>query len=179
MLTPEGDVYHFPRTATAGTVSYHRVTDARTFPLNFAIDWNVMNNALYNASYHDPEIRREDISIIGPCFFAEADRNSGAITDDILQWRTTTWIDGKANVSPGYHKVSSFDVLDALVSYYMNTATFHQAVVVGGHSAGGQMAQRYAMLRKTTEDEDRLHFWVGEASFLYEVVGSNKRCFFS
>lgn len=83
-----------------------------------------MNNALYNASYNDPGIRREDISIIGPCFFTEADRNSGAVTDDVLQWRTTTWIDGKANVSPGYLKVSSFDVLDALVSYYMDTTTF-------------------------------------------------------
>lgn len=83
-----------------------------------------MNNALYNASYHDPGIRREDISIIAPCFFTEADSKSGAVTDDTLLWRMTTWIDGKANVSPGYFKVSSFDVLDALVSYYMDTTTF-------------------------------------------------------
>ncbi|PBK98975.1 hypothetical protein ARMGADRAFT_984277 [Armillaria gallica] len=130
--------------------------------------WNAMNNALYNASYHDPGIRREDISIIGPCFFTEADSKSGAVTDDTLLWRMTTWIDGKADVSPGYLKVSSFDVLDALVSYYMDTTTFPnlKTVVVGGHSAGGQMAQRYAMLRKSTEDDDRLHFWVANPGSL-------------
>ncbi|KAK0189273.1 hypothetical protein F5146DRAFT_1205717, partial [Armillaria mellea] len=146
-------------------------------PTHLAVDWNAMNNALYNASYHDPGIRREEISIMGPCFFTEGDSKSGAVTDDTLLWRMTTWIDGKTNVSPGYHKVSSFDVLDALVSYYMNTTTFPNlnTVVVGGHSAGGQMAQRYAMLRKTTEEDGRLHFWVANPGSLCWLIEDRPR----
>ncbi len=41
------------------------------------------------------------------------------------------------------------------------------------------MAQRYAMLRNSTEDDDRLHFWVGEASVFHRVAVFNRRRFFS
>ncbi len=31
------------------------------------------------------------------------------------------------------------------------------------------MAQRYAILRPSTDDDDRLHFWIGDSSFLSAV----------
>ncbi|KAG7441816.1 uncharacterized protein BT62DRAFT_955421 [Guyanagaster necrorhizus] len=131
--------------------------------------WNVVNNALYNATFHDSSIRREDISIMAPCFFTQADMDAGATGDDVLLWGMTTWIDGKANILPSsVINFSSFDVLDALVSYYMDTQAFPNlnTVVVGGHSAGGQMTQRYATLRKSTENDDRLHFWIANPGSL-------------
>ncbi|SJK99149.1 uncharacterized protein ARMOST_02436 [Armillaria ostoyae] len=127
-------------------------------------DWNVINNALYNATYHDSSIRREYISVMAPCFFTQPDMQAGAAEEDVLLWGMTTWIDGKENILPSsVTNFGSFDVLDALVAYYMDTGTFPNlnTVVVGGHSAGGQMAQRYAALRKSTENDNRLHFWIG------------------
>ncbi|KAK0203306.1 hypothetical protein DFS33DRAFT_1260387 [Desarmillaria ectypa] len=131
--------------------------------------WNVMNNALYNATYHDPSIRREHISIMAPCFFTQPDMDAGTTGDDVLLWGMTTWIDGKANILPSFvTNFSSFDVLDVLVAYYMDTHIFPNlnTVVVGGHSAGGQMTQRYATLRKSTENDNRLHFWIANPGSL-------------
>ncbi|KAK0472247.1 hypothetical protein IW261DRAFT_1405243 [Armillaria novae-zelandiae] len=131
--------------------------------------WNVINNALYNATYHDSSIRRENISVMAPCFFTQPDMQAGAAAEDVLLWGMTTWIDGKENILPSsVSNFGSFDVLDALVAYYMDTGTFPNlnTVVVGGHSAGGQMAQRYAALRKSTENDDRLHFWIANPGSL-------------
>ncbi len=36
--------------------------------------------------------------------------------------------------------------------------------MIAGHSAGAQMAQRYLALRKKTNNDDRLHYWIGESS---------------
>ncbi|KAK0193156.1 hypothetical protein F5146DRAFT_979762 [Armillaria mellea] len=131
--------------------------------------WNVINNALYNATYHDSSIRRENISVMAPCFFTQLDMQAGAAVEDVLLWGITTWIDGKENILPSsVTNFGSFDVLDALVAYYMDTGTFPNlnTLVVGGHSAGGQMAQRYAALRKSTENDDRLHFWIANPGSL-------------
>ncbi|KAK0237429.1 hypothetical protein EDD85DRAFT_543420 [Armillaria nabsnona] len=131
--------------------------------------WNVINNALYNATYHDSSIRREHISVMAPCFFTQPDMQAGAAQEDVLLWGVTTWIDGKENILPSsVPNFGSFDVLDALVAYYMDTGTYPNlnTVVVGGHSAGGQMAQRYAALRKSAENDNRLHFWIANPGSL-------------
>ncbi|PBK98049.1 hypothetical protein ARMGADRAFT_1026176 [Armillaria gallica] len=36
-----------------------------------------------------------------------------------------------------------------------------QVIIVAGHSAGSQMTQHYVALRLSTEDDNRLHFWIG------------------
>ncbi len=56
-----------------------------------------------------------------PCFLAEADLSAGAAQDGQLLWGKTNWISGSRNVGPdSVTGVSSFDVLDALVAYYMD-----------------------------------------------------------
>ncbi|PBK88179.1 hypothetical protein ARMGADRAFT_1120591 [Armillaria gallica] len=45
----------------------------------------------------------------------------------------------------------------------------HLIIIIGGYSAGGQMAQHYAILRTSTDDDDRLHFWIGNSSLLSGV----------
>ncbi|KAK0229597.1 hypothetical protein EDD85DRAFT_851012 [Armillaria nabsnona] len=131
-------------------------------------DWNAANNALSKAAYNDPTVKRSQISIMCPCFLAEAYLSAGAAQDGQLLWGKTNWISGSRNVGPdSVTGVRSFDVLDALVAYYCddfvyqrNSVTYSQVLVVGGHSAGGQMSQRYAILRTSTDDDDRLHFWI-------------------
>ncbi|KAG7451802.1 uncharacterized protein BT62DRAFT_959698 [Guyanagaster necrorhizus] len=132
-------------------------------------DWNAANNALYNATYDDSTIERDEISILSPCFFDEDDLEAGAAQDGQLLWGKRTWMSGHRNVAPdSISDFSSFDVLDALVDYYMNTTLYPnlKVVVVAGHSAGGQMSQRYAALRISTENDDQLHFWIANPASL-------------
>ncbi|KAK0196324.1 hypothetical protein F5146DRAFT_323046, partial [Armillaria mellea] len=132
-------------------------------------DWNTINNALYNASYTDPTITRSQISILGPCFFTSADLSAGAAQDGQLLYGATTWIDGHHNIAPdSVSDYSSFDVLDALVAYYMDKTTYPnlEVLVVGGHSAGGQTTQRYATLRKSTQNDSQLQFWIANPASL-------------
>ncbi len=52
--------------------------------------------------------------------------------------------------------------------------TLFQVLVFGGYSAGGQMAQRYAILKTSTDDDDRLHFWIGNSSLLGGTTEGDK-----
>ncbi|KAF9041977.1 hypothetical protein BDZ89DRAFT_944250 [Hymenopellis radicata] len=135
--------------------------------------WNVVNNALYVANEQDPSgVKLEEVSIMSPCFFDEADRAAGALQSDQLSWGILNWVTGEYNVGPAsVSKYSSFSVLDSLVDYYMNQATFPNLNVSRGnrgHSAGAQMVQRYIGLRSSTLHDERLHFWVANpASFMW------------
>ncbi|KAK0201360.1 hypothetical protein DFS33DRAFT_1346582 [Desarmillaria ectypa] len=131
--------------------------------------WNALNNALYKATYDDPSIIREHISMLAPCFFDEDDLSGGAAEEGQLLYGKTTWISGHNSVAPdSISNYGSYDVLDSLVAYYMDKTVYPnlEVVVVGGHSAGAQMAQRYAALRSSTDDDDRLHFWVANPGSL-------------
>ncbi|KAF9027741.1 hypothetical protein BDZ89DRAFT_1039356 [Hymenopellis radicata] len=131
--------------------------------------WNTLNNALYNAAYQDSSIVREEISLMAPCWWTEADLNAGAGEQGQLIWGKMTWVSGHYNVAPdSVSKFSSFQVLDALVAQYMDQSVYPNlnTVVIAGHSAGAQMAQRYAALRATTDNDDRLHYWIGNPGSL-------------
>ncbi len=66
-------------------------------------------------------MKRSEISIICPVFLTEADLSAGAAQDGQLLWGKTNWISGSRNVGPdSVIGISSFDVLDALVAYYMD-----------------------------------------------------------
>ncbi|KIK64609.1 hypothetical protein GYMLUDRAFT_220590 [Collybiopsis luxurians FD-317 M1] len=131
--------------------------------------WNAMNNALNKANYENSSISRSQISIMAPCFWTEADVKAGAARDDVLIWGATTWISGHKNVGPdGISDYSSFKALDSLIAYYMNRTAYPNlnTVVLAGHSAGAQMVQRYAGLRRTAAHDDRLHFWIANPGSL-------------
>lgn len=58
---------------------------------------------------------------------------------------------------------SSYDVLDQILQFYTNTTRFPKMkqAVVGGHSLGGQMIQRYAAVGKDLGLSVRVNYWVG------------------
>lgn len=88
-------------------------------------DWNSMNNALYIAAHEDPGIKRSEVSIMGPCFFTKEDQTAGAAQDGVLLFGDTTWASGHYNTRPkAVKKYSAYDVLDALVAYYMDRTRF-------------------------------------------------------
>ncbi|KAL9937683.1 hypothetical protein V8E36_003228 [Tilletia maclaganii] len=79
--------------------------------------------------------------------------------------------------------VGSFDALDSLIDIYLNRTQFPNLnrVVVSGFSLGSQLVQRYALLRRSSDDDDRLTFWIcAPGSFLYlnatRPANIGKRC---
>jgi len=98
---------------------------------------------------------------MAPCYLTDMDL-AGAATPGNLLFGKTTWVSGHQNTQPTTVQTSAYDVMDDLINYYLDKEKFPalEAVVFAGHSAGGQMTQRYAALRKTGSDENRIHYWV-------------------
>jgi len=84
--------------------------------------------------------------LIVPQFLADADMTALALPPSTLHWDALLWPGGAPALGPA--PVSSFDVLDAILVRLADRARFPalRHVVLAGHSAGGQMAQRYAIV---------------------------------
>jgi len=142
-----------------------------------AVDFKQMDSALKSYSR---EVAYKDVSIMAPCYLAEMDL-AGAATADNIIFGETTWVSGHKNVAPANVEVSAYEVMDELINYYLDTTKFPalEAVMFAGHSAGGQMTQRYAALKKTSAGEDRLHYWVSANLSLFvfpsSLIVSNRR----
>jgi len=121
------------------------------------LDFSLIDRAL--KAY--PDVPYGDISIMAPCYLTDLDL-AGAATSDNLLFGKTTWVSGHKNIAPPGIETSAYEVMDELVNYYLDRTKFPalEAVVFAGHSAGAQMTQRYATLRKLGDNEDRLHYWV-------------------
>jgi len=117
------------------------------------------------------EVPYEDVSIMSPCFLTDLDHIGAATLDNIL-FGKTTWVSGHKNIQPTNIEISAFEVIDELIDYYLDTKKFPalEAVVFAGHSAGGQMTQRYAALKKDGKHEDRVHYWVRLVSYSTATV---------
>jgi hypothetical protein len=65
---------------------------------------------------------------------------------DLLRWRGDGWMEGGLSESPA--AIGSFEALDAILEKLSDRALFPalRSVVLVGHSAGGQLVQRYAEL---------------------------------
>lgn len=89
-----------------------------------------------------------DTVLLVPQFLAQADVEAHRLPASTLCWDWTGWMGGGEALAPA--PVSSFDVLDALLAALADRATFPalREVVVAGHSGGGQVAQRYAVLAR-------------------------------
>ena len=83
--------------------------------------------------------------LIVPQFLAQADVEFHHLPADTLRWTLTGWQGGDAALGP--QPVSSFEALDAILAQLANRALFPALtdVVIGGHSGGAQVVQRYAI----------------------------------
>jgi pimeloyl-ACP methyl ester carboxylesterase len=84
--------------------------------------------------------------LLAPQFLNETDLTAHALPAEVLRWRGSSWESGQPAVAPA--PVSSFEVLDALIAHLCDRAIFPnlRTIVVAGHSAGGQIVQRYAVV---------------------------------
>jgi hypothetical protein len=83
--------------------------------------------------------------MLAPQFLANQDIAANHLSPEMLHWATNDWSAGKPAHGP--IPASAFDALDAILARLANRAVFPKLteVVVAGHSAGGQVVQRYAV----------------------------------
>jgi pimeloyl-ACP methyl ester carboxylesterase len=91
---------------------------------------------------------RETTIVIAPQFLDEEDIREHHLPADVLRWRRVSWEGGALAAGP--FGISSYEVVDALLARLADRALFPnlKIVVLAGHSGGGQLVQRYAVVGK-------------------------------
>jgi hypothetical protein len=89
-----------------------------------------------------------DTLLIVPQFLATADVQAHRLPPSTLHWEWTSWMGGGTAEGPA--PLSSFEVLDAILLALADRERFPALtdVVIAGHSGGGQVAQRYAVVAR-------------------------------
>jgi len=84
--------------------------------------------------------------LIVPQFLADVDVRHHRLPPEMTHWTLESWMGGGPAEGPA--PISSFDALDAVLARLGDRVRFPalRTIVVAGHSGGGQVAQRYAVL---------------------------------
>jgi pimeloyl-ACP methyl ester carboxylesterase len=84
--------------------------------------------------------------IIAPQFLAEEDTLPFPLDSGVLRWHRERWEGGEIATTPA--PISSFDAVDAVLARLSDRSLFPALVqvVLAGHSGGGQIVQRYAVV---------------------------------
>ena len=83
---------------------------------------------------------------IVPHFLNTVDTDAHGVAPEVLRWKGSGWLQGKEAVGPA--PLSSFEVLDVILTLLADESRYPalRQVVIAGHSAGGQVVQRYAVV---------------------------------
>jgi pimeloyl-ACP methyl ester carboxylesterase len=83
--------------------------------------------------------------LIAPQFLAQVDANAFHLPPGVLRWAPEAWMGGEDALGV---PVSSFDAIDAILTQLGDHKLFPNlvTVVLAGHSGGGQVLQRYAVV---------------------------------
>ena len=89
-----------------------------------------------------------DAILIAPQFLEEEDVREHRLSKEVLRWRRVEWESGATAEGP--FPIGSYEVVDALLTRLADRAQFPnlKTVVLAGHSGGGQLVQRYAVVGK-------------------------------
>lgn len=84
--------------------------------------------------------------VIAPQFLNESDVQRNHLDRQLLRWKGNDWMAGEASIGPG--QVSSYGALDQIIKHLGNRTLFPalKEIVVAGHSGGGQVVQRFALI---------------------------------
>ena len=84
--------------------------------------------------------------LLVPQFLTETDARSHDLGPEVLRWHGARWEGGLPAEAPV--PVSSFAALDAILARLADSSAFPalRQVVIAGHSGGGQIVQRYAVV---------------------------------
>ncbi|KHA73219.1 lipoprotein [Pseudomonas chlororaphis] len=86
--------------------------------------------------------------VIAPQFLNESDVALYSLPATVLRWQGNEWMGG--GLSAGPNPLSSYAALDEIVARISDRKQFPDVkqIVIFGHSGGGQVVQRYALLAK-------------------------------
>jgi pimeloyl-ACP methyl ester carboxylesterase len=86
--------------------------------------------------------------VIAPQFLNESDVALYSLPATLLRWQGNEWMGG--GLSTGPNPLSSYAALDEIVARISDRKQFPDVkqIVIFGHSGGGQVVQRYALLAK-------------------------------
>ena len=95
------------------------------------------------------------VLIIAPQFLDDGDHKGLPVSDTDLYWTSGVGCWGGLSTTELDHRISSFEVLDRMLSAVTDRALFPrlERIVIAGHSAGGQFVNRYAA---SSDFEDRV-----------------------
>jgi pimeloyl-ACP methyl ester carboxylesterase len=105
------------------------------------------------AYFHDVEEARKragtagtNTLLIAPQFLNEDDARAHKLPAQILRWRGAKWEGGEPATKPA--AISSYDAIDAILARLSDRTLFPnlREIVLAGHSGGGQIVQRYAVV---------------------------------
>jgi len=84
--------------------------------------------------------------IIAPQFLNESDARGNHLPGNLLRWHGDDWMAGSESTGPS--AMSSYAALDEVLQRLSNRKKFPalREVIVAGHSGGGQVVQRYALV---------------------------------
>ncbi|HEY6325732.1 MAG TPA: hypothetical protein VIW73_04345 [Candidatus Cybelea sp.] len=91
-----------------------------------------------------------DTLVIAPQFVEKSDLAGHAVSPQTLYW-SSQWPGGSDAIAPA--PISTYDVFDAIVVRLSDPARFPRLreIMIAGHSAGGQIVQRYAVVGKAPQ----------------------------
>lgn len=170
--------------------------DAGQIALDVSRDWSVtqpditravitIHGARRDAGHYD-RIARNALAMAGrsgcctllvtPEFDGDHDVCAGP---ERLRWRGNRWMDGEP--ASGHSRLSSFDVIDAIIGRLRNRTLFPflKMIVLVGHSAGGQLVQRYAVLTRADDHQDGGTAAPAAAALRYVVANPSSYSYFS
>jgi pimeloyl-ACP methyl ester carboxylesterase len=102
------------------------------------------NAEVYYRTAMEAVAQRSGWLVVAPQFLAEVDVAAHDLPARTLYWSFTGWMGGDAAKAPS--GLSTFAVLDVLLTRLSSRAPALRRLVVAGHSGGAQMVQRYALL---------------------------------
>lgn len=108
-------------------------------------DADVYFNSAQKAARAAPEASQHTLLIV-PQFLAERDVVAHGLPAATLRWSLEGWEGGDAALAPA--PISSFEAVDALLALLADKTRFPKLahVVLAGHSGGGQVVQRFAVV---------------------------------
>jgi pimeloyl-ACP methyl ester carboxylesterase len=108
-------------------------------------DADVYFRSAQKAARAAPEAAQHTLLIV-PQFLAERDVVAHGLPPATLRWSLEGWEGGATALAPA--PISSFEAVDALLALLADKTRFPKLahVVLAGHSGGGQVVQRYAVV---------------------------------
>jgi pimeloyl-ACP methyl ester carboxylesterase len=99
--------------------------------------------------------------LVAPQFVTAEEIEGQELTDQYLYWSSSGWKYGNLSLASPYARpfaYSSFAALDRLIESLVASYPSITEVVVAGHSAGGQFAQRYALSTRLPQAHQNVAF---------------------